>query len=149
MITRYGPELCLNGTFAGDSTAGWTLDAGWSVASERLNNLGGVNGSRASYTFSTEPGKQYRFMFDVISAVGTFVAEARRDTRIGSVLAFSPALTAGANQSILFTAATTTSVIDFNDFGTSAAFDNVSVMNLYYVAAYQYTRRKNKVFRPF
>jgi hypothetical protein len=122
-----GPELITNGDFA--SGTGWTLDAGWSISGGKLRGGPGVNTSKAHQAISTVGGTTYRLTYDVDSVTGTFAIEARENTFGGAILR-GITVVSGAGQRLVFTATTTTTVIDVNDFGSSIVIDNVSVREL-------------------
>jgi hypothetical protein len=122
-----GSELVTNGTF--DTATDWTLDSGWSISGGKLVGGSGANTTKAYQAISTTAGKVYQISYDVDAVSGTFVLEARQDTSGGAVLA-GVTVSSGSNQALFFVAATGTTVVDFNDYGTSITIDNVSVKEI-------------------
>jgi hypothetical protein len=117
------PELVTNGTF--DSDTDWTKDTGWTISDGAARGGSGGNNTKISQQITTVIGVSYMLTCKVNSILGTFSFEARENTVFGAVLA-GATLVAG-NNAVYFTATSTTTAVNANDYGTSIIIDNISV----------------------
>lgn len=113
-----------------DSASGWTLDAGWSVASGALSGGAGVNGAFASRPLTTVVGRWYRIDITVASLSGGLQFSVRQGTITGTQLASRDIANTTGSYSLLFSAATTTSVVRFGDFLSSVLISSLSIREL-------------------
>ncbi|MBS7542549.1 hypothetical protein [Ancylobacter oerskovii] len=67
----FGSTLFANGTFSSNSSAGWTLGAGVTVSSNRLN---GLNSSKATTTLELIAGRRYRLSWNCTRDSSTYAA---------------------------------------------------------------------------
>jgi hypothetical protein len=125
-LLEVGPELVTNGTF--DSDTDWTKDTGWTISDGAARGGSGGNNTKISQQITTVIGVSYMLTCTVNSVLGTFPFEARENTVAGAVLA-GVTLVAG-NNAVYFTATSTTTAVDVNDYGTSIILDNISVKSL-------------------
>ena len=66
---QLGPDIMLNGTFTGGSSADWTLN-GWSIVSEQLSMAGGTGQALGDLSVTPAIGDIYRMDIDIVSSSG-------------------------------------------------------------------------------
>ncbi len=122
-----GPELITNGTFDGQSSSGWTLQATWSVSvSDKLSGLTDfISTYYATHdTVQFVAGRLYKVQFDVDAIGGGGF-----NLQIGGSTVYSFASTGTHTQNIV---PTVTGVLRFEKLSNrNITLDNISVRELF------------------
>jgi len=122
-----GSELVTNGTFDSD-ISGWSqTGSGWVYGTNNVTNTTGGNGELLHQSITTVAGKTYVLSYDIVSFNGTAVQTQIKDSSVFGTTLATQDFSAVGTHTLTFTATSTTSVIRFGDYFTSATLDNISV----------------------